>query len=333
MIQAQPPMKKMQEIQNIQKTFADEKNKNFLILFHANPDGDAIGSALALKFLLEKNYKKTVSIYSKDAVPDKYKFLPNSASIQHNENLPEADVTIVMEAGNIERTGYSRETLVTKFLINIDHHQTNDFYADINWVEATRSAVSEMVYLLYKNLDGPKTIDKDPAMCLYVGILTDTGRFQYSNMTPNIYEIIKELVEAGVDVNFVYKNIYGRKSKSHIGFMKNLFNNLEFYSDDQLAVSFVDADVVEKLNVSVDDMDGACDFLRDIENVEVAVFIKQKKAGVYKFSLRSKGKIELDKLCKFFDGGGHKFAAGFEIKADNILSAKKIALPKIIENF
>jgi len=319
----------MTEIEQIEKVILDEKNKTFLILFHINPDGDAIGGALALKFLLERHFNKTVFVYSNNAVPEKYKFLPASESINHDKNLPKSDVTIVLESANIARTGYSAEDLDTKFLINIDHHQTNDFYADINWVESSRAAVSEMLYLLYKGLG--KNIDKDAAVGLYVGILTDTGRFQYSNMKPEIYDILKELVNIGVDINFVYRNVYGRKAKTYISFIKSLLDDMEFYCDGKLAISYIDEKTIDEFNISVDDMDGAADYMRDIENVEVSVFIKPNEPGVYKFSLRSKGKIELDKLASSFSGGGHKFAAGFELETDNILDAKNIVLPKVIE--
>jgi phosphoesterase RecJ-like protein len=319
-------------LKNISNIISSSNNQSFLLLLHSSPDGDALGSALALKLLLETYYNKSVQIYSKDKIPYKYLFLPNIESVKIEQNLPSnIDVTIVLESANIMRTGYLSENLKTKTIINIDHHKTNDLYGDINWVDSEKSAVCEMIYLIYKFLN--KEINKNIATCLYVGILTDTGRFQYSNMKPDVYDILKELVSKGLDVNYIYKEIYSRRPKSYINFMRILLDSIEFYCNEQLAISYIDSDLIEKFALSSDDMDGASEYLRSIDNVEISVFIKPKKNGIYKFSLRSKGKIKIDKLCNSFGGGGHIYAAGFDIKAKNAHKAKDMVLDKIKELF
>ena len=326
-------LEKLDAIKSLKTSFIDKKNQTYLILCHTNPDGDVLGAALAMKFLLENYYGKKAFVYSKDftAVSTKFDFLPGVNEINVSDTLPVTDVTILLECSNIERTGYKKEDVKSPFLINIDHHTTNDNYADINWVESNRAAVCEMIF--YLNKIWGKELDYNTAICLYVGILTDTGRFQYSNMTSHIYDILKELVATGIDINFVYRKIYGRKSQAYINFMKILLDSLEFFHDGKLAISSIDSESVKKWNIAVDDMDGAVDYLRDIDDVEVAVFIKQKDLGLYKCSMRSKGKIEVNGISKFFSGGGHKFAAGFDIKAKSLGETKAKILDKIKEVF
>lgn len=341
--------KVVKEIFEIEKILKDENNQTFFLFCHENPDGDALGGVFAMKFLIEKYYsnfskKRIIKICltekNRQNISKSYFFLPTLKDFIENENNSEdsksfannkikGDVAIFIETSNVKRAGFSDENLEVKTIINIDHHKINDFFGQINWVDSKKAAVCEMVYIIYKQLG--KKIDLKTALCLYTGILTDTGRFQYSNMKIEIYDIIKGLVKKGIDINFVYTNIYGSKTKNNIFFMKELLNNLEFFNIEKIsfAFSFVDENFIQKNSIKHEDMEGATDYLRDIENVDIAIFAKPKMTGIFKFSMRARGNFAVDKLSAIFDGGGHKFAAGFDIKADNILNAKKIVLEKI----
>ncbi len=318
--------------EEIKGVVLDPDNKNFLLLFHSNPDGDAIGSALGAKFLLEKMWKqkygtamlgKRVFVYSSDELPKKFAFLPGFDGIVVSKNLPNVDVTIVMESSSLNRAGFP--LLSSKTVINIDHHVINDNYGDINWVDSNKAAACQMIYdiLIYFGVE----LDFDIAVCLYVGILTDTGRFQYSNTTIEIYDIIRNLVEQGINVNEIFTRIYGSKTLTQVKFMQIVLRNIEFFCDNKIIISHIDESDIEAFDIKSDDMDGAVEYLRDIENVEVSMFIKPQ-IDTYKISFRSKGKVRLSELVKLYDGGGHVFAAGCEIKKQDLDEAKN----RILEN-
>ncbi|MCP4482136.1 MAG: bifunctional oligoribonuclease/PAP phosphatase NrnA [bacterium] len=308
-------------LKKIKELILNKENNKFLIFMHQNPDGDALGSALAMKVLLEK-LEKDVLVVSVDSIPHKYDFLPGIKDILKidKDTVLIADVAVFIESANIARVGCEKKFLQVGKIINIDHHKINDEYGDINWLDSKKAAVAVMVYEIFKYLD--VSINKAAAECLYTGIVTDTGRFQYSNMSIDIYKIIGKLVKKGLDVNYIYRQIYGRKSKSHINFMRLLLANLEFHRESKIAISFItDLDISENKIIN-DDIDGAADFLRDIEGVELACFIKPKDEGLYKLSLRSKEYVSVCDISQKFGGGGHKYAAGFELKAESMIDLK-----------
>ena len=324
---------KIELLDQIKSVLEDTANQSFMLFCHQHPDGDVLGAALALKFLLEKKYNKSVTIMSKDNVPDKFDFLEQVSDINTSSDLSNVDVSIILECANLSRTGYlaAEISAKSKKIINIDHHNTNDFYADINWVDSKSAAVCMMVYDIFKYLD--VSIDKSAAQYLYVGILTDTGRFQYSNMSLEVYDVIKDLVKNGVDVNFVYRQVYGKKSRSYISFMQILFDNLEYLEvldSYQLAISYIEDEQLKNYKITVDDTDGAVDYLRDIDGIEIACFIKPAGVGIYKLSLRSKEFVAVDEIAKKFGGGGHKYAAGLEIKAETAEAAKMKLLQVLV---
>jgi phosphoesterase RecJ-like protein len=317
-------------LEQINNIILDDTNKTFLIFAHQNPDGDALGSALACKLLLE-NFNKKVQVISIDKTPSKYKFLQNSKTIENlsKDNKISADIAMFMECSNISRSGFDEANIDVKTIINIDHHKVNDYYGYINWVDATYAAVSIMIYKIFKYMN--VKISKAAAECMYTGILTDTGRFQYSNTTLDVYDIVKELVKTGVDVNAIYREIYGSRAKSYISFMRIFFNHLEFLKDDLIAISYIEQDEIDLYGISNEDSDGAVDFLRDIEGVELACFIKPKSNGNYKLSLRSKKCVSVYEAAKEFGGGGHKYAAGFEMQADSAKEVKQKILKVLLE--
>jgi bifunctional oligoribonuclease and PAP phosphatase NrnA len=333
------------EIKNIEKILNDQNNKTIFLFCHENPDGDALGGICAMKILIEKYFNENqdrkvyICLNEKDFknIPNKYLFLPGLNDYVKNEKIfsekIKGDVGIFLETANVKRAGFDSKNVKFNTTINIDHHKINDFYCDVNWVDSERAAVCEMVYLIFKSLN--KEISSEAAVCLYTGILTDTGRFQYSNMKLEIFDIIKDLVLKGVDINFIYRNIYGSRTKNYILFMKEILNNLEFFNIDKIlfSYSFVDEDFITRFDIKSEDMDGASDYIRDIDGVEISIFVKAKDSKNYKFSLRSKGNFAVDSISKIFGGGGHSFAAGFQIEADNIIEAKNIFMEKLKEVF
>lgn len=336
----------MKEIcKNINKILLDENNKTFFLFCHEMPDGDALGAITGFKAILETYFKKygrsfnfafNEAEYENISVMKKYFFLPHIKGYIDSKNFFEkidGDVGIFFESSNFSRAGFLDENIKLKKIINIDHHAINDFYGDINWVDSSMSSTCEMVYLFLKNLE--LNITKDIATSLYTGILTDTGNFQYSNMKPDIYSIIKDLVEKGLDVNYIYRQIFGTNSKKHVFFEKELLNHLEFFDIENVkfSYSYIDEDFIERNKISSADIYGGSDYLRNIEDVDISIFVKPKSKNEYKFSMRSNGKYKVSEISKLFDGGGHAFAAGFSIEAEDVFDAKGKFLKVLREKF
>ncbi len=298
--------------------------KSILISVHKNPDGDALGSQLALMLSLEK-MGKSVTAHNLDPVPEIYRFLPHADRVKTGRPLSGAyDACIVLDS-DPSRTGLFDESVPADVLINIDHHITNSSTWTETWVDPSASATGEMVYRLILELG--TALDRNTALCLYTAIFTDTGSFRYTNTSPESMRIAALLLEAGADPWLVTENVYESFAFRRLKLLGNLLAAMEKSEDGRVAWVVVTEELYRKTGTSAEDTDNFINFVRSVKGVEVAVLFRQTAEREYKISLRSKGRIDLSELAQSLGGGGHRNAAGstlpgtFEEIRDRVLGA------------
>lgn len=283
------------------------KNDNYLISGHVQPDGDVFGSTFAM-YLILKNFEKKVTVSFEPAfVPKKYRFLQET-KIKNKKDIDSVDNFIVMECPDRKRLGALEElSLKAAKVINIDHHLENDFYGDINVVDPGASATTEMIYKLARILD--VDITKKIANCIYVGLVTDTGRFQYSNTKAETFELAAELVKNGVEPGYIFEAIYENCSMQSLVLLGTVVNNLKLAADGKIIWSFIDRRSTPP-GTDPGDTENLINYIRSVEGPLVAALIKMDDEE-HKVSLRSKGDIDVAEIASKMNGGGHKNAAGF----------------------
>ncbi|OGL39629.1 MAG: hypothetical protein A2042_08385 [Candidatus Schekmanbacteria bacterium GWA2_38_11] len=284
-------------------------SKSFLLTTHRNPDGDAIGSELALAMALWK-MGKTATIKNLHAVPGNLMFLPYVNKIHQTCKVGECyDIAVLIDCENLERCGniFSSENYKTA-LINIDHHISNQNGSDYDIVNSCSSSTAEMVYRIIKELD--VEIDKEISTCLFTGIFADTGGFRYSNSTPAAFEIASELMNYNIDPLEISLNLYESKSFQSQKLLGLVLNNLEISNDNKISWLTLTKDFFKKTGTSPSDAEGFINFAREIKSVEVALMFREIGESKVKVSFRSKGSINVAEIAKNFGGGGHKNAAG-----------------------
>ncbi|MCK5287145.1 MAG: bifunctional oligoribonuclease/PAP phosphatase NrnA [Thermodesulfovibrionia bacterium] len=285
-------------------------NKNFLIVSHINPEGDAIGSCIALALGLKK-IGKSVYILNRDPVPDILKFLPCSNMLSRKIPSREFDVLFVVDCSTFERTGLKK--LNAKTSVIIDHHLPSPVTGSksyvnpsINIIDPKASATGELIYKLLHALAIP--VDRDMAVNLYAAIYTDTGGFRYSNMNSETLKIASKLIEAGANPWEVTKEVYESFPLNRLKLLALSLATLE--KKDKIAWITVARDMYKKTNTSVEDTENFVDFPRAIKGVEVAVLFREDGKNLYKISFRSRGTVNVEKIARTFGGGGHANAAG-----------------------
>lgn len=284
-----------------------KKCQTVLISAHKSPDGDALGSQLALMLALEK-LNKTVIAHNLDPVPEIYRFLPHAGRIK--TGLPvqgRYDAYVVVDA-DPPRSGLFDETYPADILINIDHHVTNSREWPLTWLDPDASACGQMIYKLIKELG--VTIDRDIALCLYTAIFTDTGSFRYSNTSPESMKIAAAMLEFGADPWLVTENVYESFAYQRLKLLGAVLDGMERSGDGRVAWVVVTDELFCQTGTTAEDTDSFINFVRSVKGVEVAVLFRQTGEAQYKLSLRSKGRIDLSGLAQSFGGGGHKNAAG-----------------------
>ena len=290
------------------------KGKSFLVSSHVNPEGDAVGSMLALALGL-KELNKDVTTYLYDPVPKVFRFLPFADKVINKINEDKIyDAVLAVDCGQKDRLGEDFNKIKNQGkLINIDHHTTNDCFGDIN-VIADACAAGEMVYDLLKEI--PVTINRDIATNIYTSILTDTGSFRYSSTTPKAFRIAGEMVGLGVEPWDISQRVYESNPLNKLKLLASVLNTLEVTSDGKVASLIVTLDMLNKAAATKEVVDGFVNYARTIEGVEVGVLFREAKPGEYKISMRSKGRIDVAEVMQGFGGGGHMNAAGCNIKGN-----------------
>lgn len=294
---------------------------------HVNPDGDNIGSLLAL-YLALKKINKSVNVIKTDEIPSDYLFLPCTDVIKPYD-LEEIKLLMVLDCSDIQRLG-SNENLISrsKTIINIDHHVSNTSFGNYNIVRDKAAATGELIYELIVKMG--IEIDKDIATCLYTAISTDTGSFMYDSVSTKTHEIISELFKSGIDAGSINRKLYQNRSMERTNLFINSFSTLKNYSDNTIATVIVTQDMLNNANAKMEDTEGIISFIRDIDTVEVACLLKESKENEIKVSLRSKEYVDVAKICATFNGGGHVRAAGCTIYT-NIIEAEKLIVEQIIK--
>ena len=297
------------------------KDANSIALIsHLDPDGDNLGSLTALsKSLL--NLGKKVYPIEFDKIPENLKFLPNLDLLSDNTDI-NINMIICLDCANYERLGQIDELFnKAKYRINIDHHQSNEFYGDVNIVKKGYSSTCELVFDLINEINLP--IDKEISMSLLTGISTDTGRFLYSATTADTLAKASRLVENGADMMKINELIYQSKKFEAQLLENEILSKAEIYND-YVAFSFVMTDQLNKYNVEISDIDSVINTFRDTDKIKISVLIKQQTENEYKVSFRSKGNIDVGLIAKNLGGGGHKNAAATRITGDFETVSNKI---------
>lgn len=290
-----------------------KRNKTFLVSAHIHLEGDALGSELAMAGLLRSLGKKVIMLNA-DRVPGEYRFLPGVGSIRNDILSLEYDVAVLVDCSDVSRIGKVRKVLrQDKKLVNIDHHVSNARFADINWVEPRASSTSEMIYELFGAL-GVK-MKKNDALCLYTGILTDTGSFKYKTTSWRTHMIVGELCKHGLDIYGIYRHIYESMSVVTVKSLAKIIGTLDFSKDKKVAWLKVRHALVRKDPNLVEQTDDIIHFARAICGVEVAILFKEIRPGrETRVNFRSTGKADVNALAQIFGGGGHRMASGATIK-------------------
>lgn len=299
------------------------------IMSHIMPDGDNVGSCLALYNALTKA-GKDVRFILDDDIPKVYRFLKSSDKVLRPGQFEHFDIVIALDCGDAKRLGKSRLYLDNNFVINIDHHISNDEFGNLNMVDPNAAATGEIIYQIIKILG--IEMDTEISECLYTAIVTDTGQFQYSNTTSVTHQIAGDLINNGVNVSLMFERIYQNSSKEKVMLMKTALGTLEFYHNDSISCISLTQKQMEEANAQEADSDGIINLARDIECVEAAIFLKELEPGKIKVGLRSKKVIDMASVAQKFGGGGHVRAAGCTLHGE-IEEVKAKILESIIEEF
>ena len=293
------------------------KAESILLTTHENPDGDGIGSIVALAYHLT-NQNKNFRIILTSELPDAFKFLdPNKKFEVYDEELhtdwvKNVDLSILLDIGNYTRVGKMWEKIKQNgtVIVNIDHHPIyKEQPYNINENDVNASATGELIYKYLNEVD-PASLSEQTYAAIYVAIMTDTGSFSYKNTNILCHEIAANAIEAGVDTAKVHQNVYGSSSKARIKLLAAIADNLQYEYDGKLVWFKITQAMMKKAQASNDDVDGFTDFARAIKGVEVSLMIFEKSDNTCRISFRSKGRFAINKIAQFFDGGGHAFAAG-----------------------
>jgi len=297
-----------------------KKSKNIVIVTHENPDGDAVGSSLAMYHAL-KGLKKNVDII----IPEYAKCFNELPGIEEviKESDKVYDLAISLDAATDKLLNvwvkYFREA---DQRIVIDHHSTNTMFGDINYVDLSAPACAQVVYMLIKHYRWK--ITPEIGTCIMAGIITDTGGFQYSGVSKDTFNIAAELLDVGVNISKVYKKVFDTKTRSSFELRRIAIDRMEFLEDGKIAFTYVTNEDERKVNAGVGDYEGIVSEGRSVEGVEVSIFLHELKDGEFKISLRSNSYVNVSDVCIMFGGGGHIRAAGAKMTADPLVIRDKV---------
>jgi len=303
---------------------------NICIAGHKAPDGDCIGSVMALYEFL-KPLNKTVKVLVDGSIPFNYKPFVKEGTISAEYDNSVFDVLFILDCSDADRLGKFKDVINhTKKSVCIDHHKTNDSFADINIIDTEISSTGELLYDLMK-ASGIE-ITKETATYIYFAILTDTGKFSYSNTSSHTHEKAAELIDLGVDIAEIDNIIYNSKPSNVVKAFIDCISGIELYYDNKFGITCITQSILHNNNVEMGDIDGVVEFIREIKEVEVSCVLKESEDKSTKVSLRSKNNIDVAEVSVQYGGGGHSKAAGFEVN-DTIENTKKILINNFKECF
>ena len=284
-----------------------EKDR-FLIACHENPEGDAIGSELALALALRK-MGKTATVLNSDPVPGNLLFLPGAGTVVFEEDGSRYDVAVVVDCGSPDRTGrVGQELRKCPLLVNIDHHRTNGDLGDLALVDPDAAATGLLIHRILSAMG--YEIGLDVATNIYVAVLTDTGSFHYGSSSPEAFEVAGEMVRRGVDPWAVAEQVYETQSARRLRLLGRVLASLEVSTDGRVACITTMREDLREFASGKDALEGFINYPRSIVGVEVAVSFREEEGGVFRVSFRSKGRVDVSAVAARFGGGGHRNAAG-----------------------
>jgi phosphoesterase RecJ-like protein len=325
-------MKKMTDhLQKILNLIKD--NHRFLITSHRDPDGDSIGSQLALAYLVE-NLQKTCRIINQGELPKKYAFLDPQGKIEsfeQSENSSDinldADIVFVLDCTSKNRIGELAEAIPQRALIvNVDHHADNEQFGALNYVDPDASAVGEMIFSLIKS--SGISLNPKVATQLYAAILTDTGRFKFGNTSPSCLGTCAALLKEGADPRCITNQIYFNHSLAFLKLLGSILGNLEISEDNRICAMTLRWKTLVDLGVDPKELEGLVNYSLFLKGVEIGLLFTEKEDGKTKVNLRSQNEFDVASVARYFGGGGHRNAAGCTVSY-HLDETKKIVTEKI----
>ncbi|MDA8440865.1 MAG: bifunctional oligoribonuclease/PAP phosphatase NrnA [Peptococcaceae bacterium] len=290
--------------------------QNIIILSHVQPDGDCIGSMLALGLALQSMGKKVI-MANNDPVPQYLSFLPSASQVQLAAQITDwPELVICVDCSDLERLGSGLAASVRGLnnIVNIDHHVSNNRYGTINWVEPDAAATGQLVATLIAALN--VAWNHDLATLIYTAIATDTGSFQYGNTTGDVHRLAARLVEQGLDVARINQALYETKSLPSIRLLGRALENLQVSENGKVGWVVIPLHYLAELGAKDEHTEGIINYTRAIDSVEVGLLFRELSPGKIKVGFRSKQLVDVNQLAMFFGGGGHTRAAGCNINGD-----------------
>ncbi|MBR6034130.1 MAG: bifunctional oligoribonuclease/PAP phosphatase NrnA [Clostridia bacterium] len=297
------------------------KAEDIVILTHETPDGDAIGSSLALYGALKSMGKKADVIIPE--CPEIFNFLPWYEEIRKEGKEEKYSLAIALDCSDIKRlNGFAKYFETAKTKIVIDHHGSNTMFGDFNFVNPDSPAACQILVtvLEYMGIE----INKGIGACIATGIITDTGGFRHSTIKPETFEFTAELLKKGVNISSIYRRVMQITSMRQFEIRRIALNRMEFLEDGKIAFTYITKKEQEELGIGVGDHEGIVEFGRDVEGVEVSIFLRELPDGGYKASFRSNEYVNVSDICLLFGGGGHPKAAGCNINLPLEQSKEKL---------
>ena len=281
-------------------------SERVIVVSHSRPDGDAIGSSLALAAAL-RQLGKSVRVVSRDPAPPPMLVFPGVEAIEVTERVDATGCTVaVMECGDLARTGV--DGLASGYVVNVDHHPGNTEYGAVNWIDLTAAACGEMVFTLVEALGAAMTAEI--ATHVYLAILTDTGSFHYSHISPRTFEICRRCTEAGADPTAVARAVFDNNNLGRLKLFGAVLNRMQISPDGRVATLAVDQQLARDCGGTYEDTEGLINLPLTVKHILAVVFFKEVGPGDWRVSMRSKGRINVNAIAKQFGGGGHVNASG-----------------------
>jgi phosphoesterase RecJ-like protein len=300
-----------------------DRHERFLVISHVRPDGDAYGSTLGLALSL-RAMGKDVQVANADGLSPLFKFLPRSTGLTAPPpGAPEPDrLIIAVDCADQKRLGSVFDQWQRAPDVNVDHHVSNPGYAKLNLVDPDSPATAQVLYEIITALKWP--LPPDVAANLYVGIMTDTGNFRYRQTTAHTFEVAARLVEAGADPTDLAEACYQRFRAERLFLMREVFNAIHFANRERVAWFVLTPETYARSGAIPDETEGLIEYLQAVKTVEVAFLLEALPEGLTRASMRSRGTVDVQRICQEFAGGGHRLAAGLRTKLDPAALEKKL---------
>lgn len=284
-----------------------KNHDDFILIAHVSPDGDTLGSCLAL-YCAMLSLGKKVQMVCEEPVPHTYRFLPHADQIRLPVEAVPSETVITVDCADVLRTGACKTLFYSaKHTLCIDHHETNPLFAEENFVEIV-AATGELIFRVLCALEVP--VDQDMAICLYTALACDTGNFAYSNTTSDTFRIMAELLESGIDLPEINRRLFRSEPVRKTRLRARAVTKMQLHAEERVAVAALSLQDFADCGATGEDNEGTIDVLRDIETVEVAAILRECRDAAIRVSLRAKYGADVSVVAKHFNGGGHRRAAG-----------------------